>query len=544
MPTHIINTGDQAISGSFSANSLSGIDCSVENLNIKGFPIDQLYARAIGVGGRTHDTIIDPRSGWTANTAINGSTTSIGTGANTLRVNVAATTGSQAYIRNSTFHPEIFTYPGDTQPGGSAGINFDRPLYLGWMMTHTSGSNQPLLTSTEGYIRFGHLRTLATFGQLQSKGFGVYISDAKLFGAVHDGTNLNAGTQVLYDMAGWPYAVNLIEIISNVGTVYFYVNGVLKDTLSGGPLGFAGQEGTGTSISLKNNDNRAASLFIPNGRFVFKYLEVPSLQSLIEQDLGYNDLVYEFAMRGNELSQVGYFTGNTSGAGAVQSAYHTNGILAQITTTNASYAAAYFYENFHTSTGNSGAGMRLDQETEILLHGVMLRIEPNENWVTRINFGVGAPTRVVPLAGTDPAPNLRMWGVEFYYEAATNAYYGRLYWNNASATSTFGTPFLLPAGAAVISDPNAWFSLIYSIRLRSTGTGVIEIYMNNPVILRGGQRLSSLPLSTMSAVWTAGLTSGRYVNVEVAAKSDAAPSAGIAVRNRIMYARQSPIVST
>jgi hypothetical protein len=142
-------------------------------------------------------------------------------------------------------------------------------------MTHTSGSNQTLLSSAEGYIRFGHGRTLTTFGQLAVKGFGVYISNSSLFGVVHDGTSLTVGTTQLYSLSSYPYPVNLIEIISNVGTVYFYVNGVLADTLSGGPTGFGGQEATGFSISLKNNENRAASLTIVQGRFRFRYLPSP-----------------------------------------------------------------------------------------------------------------------------------------------------------------------------------------------------------------------------------------------------------------------------
>lgn len=541
MPKHIIDTGSQTINGTLSTTALSSGDCFVKNLIIDGFTPDQLYSRALGVNSSLTEYVIDPRTGWTANAAINGSTTSIATTTHNIFVTVASTLNSQAYIRTSGFAPERYTYPGDTAPGSNAGINFDRPVYLGWMMYVTSGSNQPLLSSAEGYIRFGHPRATTTFGQLAHKGFGVYISNTSLFGAVHDGTTLTTGTTPLYSLAGWPYPVNLIEIISNVGTVYFYVNGVLADTLSGGPTGFTGQEGTGLSVSLKNNENRNAVLYIARGRFTFRYLTLPSIQDIIPADLGYNDLPFEFALRGNEIGQACLFTSNTSGAGATAAAHHVTGIVIAITTTVSSYAGAYFFDNYHTHAGNSGAGARTDKEIDVLLHGVMLRVEPNANWVSRVNIGVGNPTRVVPLANEDPAPNLRMWGVEFYYSTTDSGYYGRLYWNSGSATSNYGTPFLIPANALLINPTTTWFNLVYSIRLRQTPGGEIEVYMNTPTLSQGGGRLPSVPLATMSATWTNASYSGRHFNIECAASSAGAPTAGSGVRVRTIYVRAETV---
>jgi hypothetical protein len=538
MPKHIIDSGNQTISGTLSATTLNSEDCSVKNLVIDGFTPDQLYSRALGVNSSITEYVIDPRTGWTANTAINGSTTSIANTTHNIFVTVAATQDSQAYIRTSGFAPERYTYPGDFSPGANSGINFDRPLYLGWMMYHTSGSNQPLLSSAEGYIRFGHPRSITTFGQLAHKGIGVYISNTSLFGAVHDGTTLTTGTTPLYSLAGWPYPVNLVEIISNAGTVYFYINGVLADTLSGGPTGFTGVEGTGLSVSLKNNENRGASLYIARGRFTFRYLTSPSVQNIIPEDLGYNDLPFEFVLRGNEIGQACLFTSNTSGAGATVAAHHVTGINAAITTTTSSYAGAYFYDDYHTHASASGASVRTDKEINVLLHGVMLRVEPNANWVSRVNIGVGSPTRVVPLANEDPAPNLRMWGVEFYYSTTDSVYYGRLYWNSGSATSNFGTPFLIPGNASLT---DSWFNMVYSLRLRQTPSGDIEVYMNTPTVLQGGGRLSSAPLATMSASWTSTSYSGRHINIECAASSAGAPTAGTGVRTRVIYVRAETV---
>jgi hypothetical protein len=156
----------------------------------------------------------------------------------------------------------------------------------------------------------------------------------------------------------------------------------------------------------------------------------------------------------------------------------------------------------------------------------MFRVEANTNFVFRINFGVGAPTRVPPAAGV-AAASARQWGVEFYYDG-TN-YVGRMYWYDTSMN--YGTPFTIPNLTAA-----NWTGMVYSMRMKQTSTGLLEFYINSPTSGLGGGRLSDTPIATMQATWTSNFYGGRHINFE-AANGTAAAGTNTRIHCSTMFCR-------
>jgi hypothetical protein len=156
----------------------------------------------------------------------------------------------------------------------------------------------------------------------------------------------------------------------------------------------------------------------------------------------------------------------------------------------------------------------------------MFRVEANTNFVFRINFGVGAPTRVPPAAGV-AAASARQWGVEFYYDG-TN-YVGRMYWYDTSMN--YGTPFTIPNLTAA-----NWTGMVYSMRMKQTSTGLLEFYINSPTAGLGGGRLSDTPTASIQATWTNNFYSGRHINFE-AANGTAAAGTNTRIHCSTMFCR-------
>lgn len=182
--------------------------------------------------------------------------------------------------------------------------------------------------------------------------------------------------------------------------------------------------------------------------------------------------------------------------------------------------------------------MRTDRNIRCWFHGVMLRVEETAHWVHRINFGVGAATRVPPPAGADPsttgAPtnNDRQWGCEFFHDGAN--YVGRLYWRQAGTTN-FGTPFPIPG----LTTSN-WSQMVYSILMEQTAGGVLNLYMNTPTGNQGGGLIPSTPISTMTATWTAVSYFGRSINLETAASDTNAPLTAVTFRSALQFIEVDP----
>jgi len=230
--------------------------------------------------------------------------------------------------------------------------------------------------------------------------------------------------------------------------------------------------------------------------------------------LGENDLAtrllaaYEMMMSGNQFGQLTLVNSQNQGSGA-NAGVHLLGMHASVGTAANSCASAYTYDSFHTHNGFSGNNLRNNVELDAFFHGVMFRVESTSNWVARINFGVVPSTgaiRVPPLAGVAAASG-RQWGVEFYYNGVNHV--GRLYWYDTSMN--YGTPFIVPN----LTTDN-WPNMVYSIRMRQTAAGSLEIYINSPTSANGGGRLPATPTSTVTATWTNINYGGRHINFEFA----------------------------
>jgi uncharacterized membrane protein len=266
----VYNTGDQSIAGDktftddlicngqiTAPNQTSSTSDSVITKSLG----DLLYTQAFG-GWSIH---IDQNTGWTP--SLLGSGTAAAFGGNILACNTSTVSGNRAAIYAGGYAPYTYCPPGGTHANNSnSGVYFDRKLVFGFRITHNYGSNQGIAANAEGYLRFGGNRGDTTFGPLTEAGIGVFISNRFLYGMVHNGTSLNQTTLPIYNMAGWPYPVNYIEIYSDgLGNVSFFNNRTLIQTISGGPTSRTGTAGTGTYFGARTNENLNLSLFIPQG---------------------------------------------------------------------------------------------------------------------------------------------------------------------------------------------------------------------------------------------------------------------------------------
>jgi hypothetical protein len=235
---------------------------------------------------------------------------------------------------------------------------------------------------------------------------------------------------------------------------------------------------------------------------------------------------YEGAINGNEFRQMIGVASQQVGTGSSGGVNSTLGIQATVTTALSGSASAYTFDGVNTHSGFSGAIMRSNILTEAFFHGCMFRVEANVNFVLRINFGVGSPSRVPPAAGV-AAASARQWGVEFYYDGAN--YVGRMYWYDTSMV--YGTPFTIPN----LTVAN-WSTMVYSMRMRQTSTGLLEFYINSPTAGLGGGRLSDTPIATMQATWTSNFYGGRHINFE-AANGTAAAGTNTRIQCSTMFCR-------
>ena len=244
--------------------------------------------------------------------------------------------------------------------------------------------------------------------------------------------------------------------------------------------------------------------------------------SVLNRELG----SFETVLNGNEFRQMVAIASQLSNGG-VAGTHQVLGMGATAVATNNSTGSVYTFDGVHTHSTFSGALMRTDKQTEAYFHGVMLRVEANQNYVLRINFGVGGPTRVPPAAGT-AAASARQWGVEFYYNG-TN-YVGRLYYYDTSIV--YGSEFIIP----LITAAN-WIGLAYSMKMTQSPTGLLQFYMSEPTVNIGSPRIPNTAVSELSATWTSTTYAGRHINFEAAAAATAAPAIQARIHASTMFVR-------
>lgn len=213
----------------------------------------------------------------------------------------------------------------------------------------------------------------------------------------------------------------------------------------------------------------------------------------------------------------------SSGTGALASAYLTAGNLAQITTNTNTMAGAYFGDSIWTHAGFSGANIPSDKVLDLVLKGVMLRMETNQNYVLRVVMGAGGPTRTPPPAGAD-ALSARGWGVNFFYNGTNYVYQPFWYATNYNTGPSVALTNMSTAYAQ-------WTSSVFTMRLRQETNGDIKFWINNGL----NARLSSTPSFQTNVVWGASTFGGRSIAIEAAAATNAAPATSVRIHNRVGY---------
>lgn len=120
----------------------------------------------------------------------------------------------------------------------NSGINYSKPIC--WSLRFYNGI-APLATMV-GWVKFGGVRSPEeSWGGPTARSVGLKQVGTALYGYVHNGTTLTVSAVNLQTIVVG--VVHLVEIVGNgAGTYKFYVNRVLKDTLSGGPTGNGGAD--------------------------------------------------------------------------------------------------------------------------------------------------------------------------------------------------------------------------------------------------------------------------------------------------------------
>jgi hypothetical protein len=195
-----------------------------------------------------------------------------------MNVSTNTTLGSESSLLAASFNPAPFVYAGEVSIGNS-GINFNRKTYFGFKIVTSHGSNSGPNAGADGWVRMGCSRQYRKYGapEAPNKAVGIWRSAGSYYGWVMDGTTLNVGATPIFTTTSILSPVTLVEIMGDgLGNFTFHINGVAIQTLTGGPTGQSGQEGTQFALCVRNLTGGAFSnctMVIVNGQFIFTYLE-------------------------------------------------------------------------------------------------------------------------------------------------------------------------------------------------------------------------------------------------------------------------------
>jgi hypothetical protein len=221
--------------------------------------------------------IADIASGTTIHTMVIAGGTATSSG-RFMNVSTNTTLGSESSLLAGSFNPAPFVYPGEATTG-TTGINFDRKTYFGFKITVSHGSNSGPNAGADGWVRMGCSRQYRKYGapEAPNKAVGIWRSAGSYYGWVMDGTTLNVGATPIFTTTSGLSPVTLVEIMGDgLGNFTFHINGVAIQTLTGGPTGQSGQEGTQFALCVRNLTGAPSSnctMAIVNGQFIFTYLE-------------------------------------------------------------------------------------------------------------------------------------------------------------------------------------------------------------------------------------------------------------------------------
>ena len=238
------------------------------------------------------------------------------------------------------------------------------------------------------------------------------------------------------------------------------------------------------------------------------------------------DLIYQSQMDFNSGDMIAPIAAQQTGTGASASGFATIGYGVQITTNTNTSAGAYSGDMLWSQSSYSGSPMPANKAIDYTLKGVMLRVETNANFVNRIVFGVGAPTRTIPAAGTPAATN-QSWGVNFFYDGTNQV--AQPFWY----TTNYNT-----AANIILTNLSdlSWTARVYTMRFQQTTNGQISFYINNGLAVR----LSSTATWTTNVTWPSVNYAGRFIGMECASATNAAPIAGSRMHYRNAYIKYDP----
>lgn len=238
------------------------------------------------------------------------------------------------------------------------------------------------------------------------------------------------------------------------------------------------------------------------------------------------DLIYQSQMDFNSGDMIAPIAAQQTGTGASASGFATTGYGVQITTNTNTSAGAYSGDMLWSQSSYSGSPMPANKAIDYTLKGVMLRVETNANFVNRIVFGVGAPARTIPAAGTPAATN-QSWGVNFFYDGTNQV--AQPFWY----TTNYNT-----AANIILTNLSdlSWTARVYTMRFQQTTNGQISFYINNGLAVR----LSSTATWTTNVTWPSVNYAGRFIGMECASATNAAPTVGSRMHYRNAYIKYDP----
>lgn len=176
-------------------------------------------------------------AGYTAITSGSATTT---TSSNSASVTTGTTANSFGMLYQAGFNGSWYATDGliwNFTP------NWSRPVAI--RLTIANGT-ATYGTGVSGGFRFGQTRS-TTNTELTVRGVGLKIFGSGVYPYVHDGTSQTTGSDITTMPQGYPRDILILG--DGSGTYKFYVNEILKATITGGPTGYAGG-GNDTSIGF------------------------------------------------------------------------------------------------------------------------------------------------------------------------------------------------------------------------------------------------------------------------------------------------------
>jgi hypothetical protein len=297
------------------------------------------------------------------------------------------------------------------------------------------------------------------------------------------------------------YLIALLTIIScsafaqtNLKTVMVDTNGVVQRPTN---ITFT------NSISFSGSNNTASNQVAMVG------------SSLITRD------IIDVSLADNVSYGMTGLNAATTGNNGFAEVVNTFGARVQTGSSTNGFGCFATGDTFWTRSSFSGAPMPANKEISFYAHGTTISLATNTNWVSRIVFGVGNPTRTPPNVGENALTN-RGWGVEFYYNGTNQVW--RPFWYTTNYN---------------IGPETIWSGSEHArgIRMTQNGNGQITFTINSG----SGQRIPITNSWSTNVDFGNNNYDGRSILLEAISATNAAQSgSGTGLLIRSMYIKYIP----